>query len=360
MILISILGDTHSSILPIFYEFKDQISKHILIYDPQKYDEVKASKIIDGQKAFISKYSVHLYELTVLHIDSNSYDDIFKCYEDIIKLADTADICLNATGALGSIGLVFSSNLLQNGGNVISYDQLRNSYNLHTLKGLTQHKIKHNMDILTHLQLKGYKVLSYVDKAELKSRKSSVFELTGNLAKYKRFADLLQKHKIDEIEGYQTFKKNLEKIGKSDDRLFIQGNVFEEYIYHLVVDHFDFDDVMAGVHVEFSEGVTNELDILMIKDNHLHAIECKFVNRLNGEHFVYKSSMVMNYLDDEGKAMILSVDAKNTKVKTLSNKKDQFTKGDKARADYGDIKIHQTSQFDKEVFLDDVREWFCI
>lgn len=360
MILISILGDIHSSIFPIFFEFKDQITKHILVYDPKKYDEAKASKIIDGLKAFSVVYPDRECELSVLQVDSNSYDDIVKHYVDIIKLTSPTDIYLNSTGALGSTGLVFSSNLLQDGANVITYDQYENTYNLHTLDGLTHNNIKHNLDILTHLQLKGYKVLSYVDKEELKSRKSAIFELTSNLVKYKRFADLQQKYKTDEIEGYNTFKKTLKRIGKSHNKSFMQGGVFEEYIYHLVVDNFDFDDVMVGVHVEFGEHITNELDILMIKDNHLHTIECKFVNSLKGEHYVYKSRLLMNYLDDEGKAMILSVDARKAEDSTLNNKKKQFTKGDRARADYGNIKIHQTSQFDREVFLEDVREWFCV
>lgn len=359
MILVSILGDVHSSILPVFFEFKDKISKHILVYDPKKYDKAKVSMLMNGQKVFMETYSDYNYELSILHINSNSYDDIFNSYVDIVKSVKPSDIFLNATGAMGSIGLVLSSNLLQDGGNVISYDQHQNKYNLHSLDGLKHKKIRHNLDILTHLQLKGYKVLEYVDNRELQSRKSAIFEMTSNLIKFKRFADLHQKYSTDEIEGYHTFKKNLKKIGKSNDKLFIQGGVFEEYIYHLLVDHLEFDDVMVGVKVEFSKGVNNELDILMIKDNHLHTIECKFVNNLNGEHYVYKSSLLMNYLDDEGKAMILSVDAKNTDVTTFGNKKRQFTKGDRARAHNGDIKIHQTGKFGKDVFIQDVKQWFC-
>jgi hypothetical protein len=56
--------------------------------------------------------------------------------------------------------------------------------------------------------------------------------------------------------------------------------------------------------------------------------------------------------------MILSVGADNVKVISKKKKQTQFTKGDRARANYGEIKIHQSRVFDERAFLDDVREWF--
>jgi hypothetical protein len=96
----------------------------------------------------------------------------------------------------------------------------------------------------------------------------------------------------------------------------------------------------------------------MIKDNHLHTIECKLVNKLDGQHFVYKTELIMDYLDDDGKAMILSVGADNVKIISKKKKLTQFTQGDRARANYGDINIHQCKVFDEKAFLDDVRAWF--
>ena len=134
--------------------------------------------------------------------------------------------------------------------------------------------------------------------------------------------------------------------------------MFEEYIYHLIVDNFDFDDVMTGALVEIDEGIRNEFDILMIKNNHLHTIECKLVNGLDGEHFVYKTDLVSEYLDNDGKAMILSIGGKNERYTKSGNKRIQFTYGDRARANYGGIAIHQSEIFDEEAFLDDMSEWF--
>jgi hypothetical protein len=156
--------------------------------------------------------------------------------------------------------------------------------------------------------------------------------LCKNLSKFKAFTTELQRTNINNIEGYTNYKETLKSIGKYSEQTFIQGTVFEEYIYHLIVDNFEFDDVMTGVLIEVEEGVQNELDILMIKDNHLHTIECKLVNGLDGEHFVYKTDLVMEYLDDDGKAMILSIGGKNVRTTKSGKKRTQFTHGDQARA----------------------------
>ena len=63
MILVSILGDFHSSILPIFYNFKDKISKHVLIHDDSKKDIQNAKNISKGIKKFIQKNNYLFLEL---------------------------------------------------------------------------------------------------------------------------------------------------------------------------------------------------------------------------------------------------------------------------------------------------------
>ena len=67
----------------------------------------------------------------------------------------------------------------------------------------------------------------------------------------------------------------------------------------------------------------------------------------------------MEYLDDDGKAMILSIGGKNIHTSKSGKKHVQFSTGDKARATYGKIKIYQREYFDEKEFLDSVREWFC-
>lgn len=361
MTLVSILGDFHSSILPITYEFKEKITKHIIVYDDAKGDVKKAKRILRGQKAFLSTFSQgskHKYEIEAMQIDEDCYTSMLGCFQRIKKACDEYDnIYLNATDGLSSIAIVLSSNLLSIGAKVIAYDRYANTYNLHTLSGIEKFRIKNNMDIKSHLLLKGYTILLEEDKDGLQSRKDIILELTRDLSRYKEFSGLLQNKSLKDISGYHDYKALLTGINNPNKK-FIQGTVFEEYIYHLIVDHFDFDDVWVGTKVLFEEAVENEFDILMIKDNHLHTIECKLVNKLDGEHIVYKTELIMDYLDDDGKAMILSVGADNVRIISKKKKLIQFTKGDKARAHYGDIAIHQNKTFNEKVFINDVREWF--
>ena len=361
MILVSILGDFHSSILPITYEFKEKITKHIIVYDDAKQEIKESWRMIRGQKAFhdsLPKNSSFDYELVTMKIDEDSYESIQECFHRIKKLIeDPKELYLNTTDGLSSISVVLSSNTLSFGGKVIAYDRYANTYNLHTQNSMKKYLINNNMDIQSHLMLKGYTLLEVTDKDVLHHRKDVVLELTKDLTRFKEFTNLLQKKSLDDIISFDDYKTLLESINKKEQK-FIQGVVFEEYIYHLIVDKFDFDDVWTGVKVKFDEGVENEFDILMIKDNHLHTIECKFVNNLNGTHFVYKTELIKDYLDDDGKAMILSIGGDNIRVISKKKKTTQFTRGDRARADYGDIKVHQSRVFDEKAFLDDVREWF--
>ena len=68
---------------------------------------------------------------------------------------------------------------------------------------------------------------------------------------------------------------------------------------------------MFNAKVEFAPAFMNEFDILMIKDNHLHVIECKLRKAVPDEQYVYKLDSVIDYLDDDGKGMIVVIGGEN-------------------------------------------------
>jgi hypothetical protein len=364
MTLVSILGDFHSSILPISYEFKKEITKHIIVYDDAHTDREKLKRIVAGQKAFfatLQSNSEYHYEVRTIQIDEDSYKSIIGCYNKILKIEPNyKSIYLNTTDGLSSIAIILSSKLLAIGAKIISYDRYDNTYNLHTQTSMTHNLIKNSMDIQSHLLMKGYSIEETVSKSEVNSRKNVVLELCKDLSHFKGFADKLNHVvSVKDIEGYKRCKKLLKSIAKLDNKSFIQGSVFEEYIYHLIVDNFNFDDVWLGTKVRFSELVENEFDLLMIKDNHLHTIECKFQLNVNGNALVYKVEPLMNYLDDDGKAMIVNIRGSDKIDKRTKQKKLNFNNATKHRARYGDILIHQDKNFDEKRFLSDVEKWFC-
>lgn len=353
MVLVSILGDFHSSIFPVFFEFKDKIDKHIILFDDSKYDQKQFNNILKGQQYFLSNYeniekSIFKlnYEIISMKIDEDSYEDILECYESIINHANNSnEIYLNTTDGLSSISMVLSNKLLEHGANVFSYDRYANTYNLHTKNSIDKYKINENIDIKNHLKLKGYNLLKYTDKFTLKNRKSTIQKLTRSLTEYKQFAKSYPYHLI-EYNFYQSLIDQLD-IEENRKKFFIDGVVFEEYIYWLIKDNFDFDDIMTGVCIEFDDGFVNEIDILMIKDNHLHALECKFTSNFKGSEYIYKMDSIMDCLDDDGKGMILTV-----------GNKDHFTNGDKSRAKNNQILLYAADHFNEENFLKSIKEFF--
>ena len=160
------------------------------------------------------------------------------------------------------------------------------------------------------------------------------------------------------LKPYADYVKILNRMGKMKDASYVTGAVCEEYIYHLIVDNFDFDDVWLGTLIRFQENISNEFDILMIKDNHLHTIECKLVNKLDGLHYIQKLKLIRDYLDDDGKALLLSVGADNTIETKYGPIRTQFTHRSRAHAKYNEITIHQCKGFDEAEFLADVQRCF--
>jgi hypothetical protein len=96
----------------------------------------------------------------------------------------------------------------------------------------------------------------------------------------------------------------------------------------------------------------------LIKDNHLHVIECKLRKSVPGEQYIYKLDSVIDYLDDDGKGMIVVIGGENNRHTSSGNAKKSFTNGSLMRANSANIKIHHSKVFNKNKFLEDVRNHF--
>ncbi len=109
MVLVSIVGDFYSSVLPIFYEYKEKITKHIIIHDDFKNDEVHARKIINGTCRFIEKNNLDIKSF-VIKLDEDSYKAI-RQVADLLRghIADSNELLINVTDGLANIGIVLSS-----------------------------------------------------------------------------------------------------------------------------------------------------------------------------------------------------------------------------------------------------------
>jgi len=92
MILVSIIGDFYSSVLPIFYNFKDDIKEHIIVYDDAKQDEHIAKNILNGTTSFIVKNDLNIKN-TLICIDEDTFlKDIQNFFEVKISKNNPVDL----------------------------------------------------------------------------------------------------------------------------------------------------------------------------------------------------------------------------------------------------------------------------
>lgn len=135
MILFSILGDFHSSIFPLFYEFKDSISKHIVVYDDAFASLQENKKLIASLENFSQKYGLFI-ETQGYQLQEDSYDSISKLISYIEELAQEDEIYVNATDGLANISMLMGARVLQKGVKLLAYDMYANSYNITTAKSI--------------------------------------------------------------------------------------------------------------------------------------------------------------------------------------------------------------------------------
>jgi hypothetical protein len=359
MVLVSLLGKDDSSIFPILYEFKDKITCHIIIHDDSKFETSKTNNLLNIQNDFKFFYGLD-FMTDSLKIDEDSYESLLLALDKIKEISKNGfeNIYFNTTGGLSSSTAVLSPKILEQNGKFIAYDIFDNGFNIVTKDNLIKKQIENNLDIFTHLLLKGYKIITIGSKMDAFKRKNEILQICEDIEELKNFTSLLHSNNSSNIYGFERIKDLLTQIDKLNDKSFIQGTIFEEYIYWLIEDNFDFNQVMFNVKIEFKENLFNEFDILMIKDNHLHAIECKLRTSISGENVVYKIDSIIDYLDDDGKAMILAIGGENERISKNGNIKKQFTNGTLKRAENSNIKIHQSKYFDKKVFLEEIKEHF--
>jgi len=315
MTLVSILGDFHSSVLPIYYQFRKKIKRHIIIYDDSKHDVLEAQNIIYGIKKFNQKYKINVKTHTHC-IDEDSYEAIIRTV-DFIKEhhKKKKDLFINTTDGLSNINNVISVKLLPYGANLISYDRYENEVNIIANENMTSYKVDDIIPIMDHFLLRNIYVEDVGDKKFAKKHSHQLLLLFENHYKeFKKFANYVQNEIYPTLDNKKTknINKLIEQMGivnlKKNQGL-ITGGLFEYYIY-LKLCELDFNDIQIGVtvrkYIDKKNFIPNEFDLLIMKDNHLHMIECKFTKNIDLNNIVYKYMGLKSLLDDDGKICIVT------------------------------------------------------
>lgn len=315
MTLVSIVGDFHSSILPLFYEYKDEMTQHILLYDNFSRDVRMAQQISSGIEAFCEKYKCSFTTKEYI-LSNDSLESLAKCSKDLLSNVEKPqDLFINITDGFATITTVLNHLLFKEKVNFISYDMFQNTYTLINHETFEKKTLEKKMSIQDHFLLKGFTTeASNIKKFAQEHEQLITLLIEKYHRPYNQFlgvdpksakniAELPKQHHLirDIFMQYGFGAYNVK-----DPHL--TGNIFESYIYNLIKD-LDYDDIEVGFKVfekYKNSQISNEFDILIMKNNHLHMIECKYLNRVKLEELIYKYTALSNILDDDGKILLVT------------------------------------------------------
>jgi hypothetical protein len=198
--------------------------------------------------------------------------------------------------------------------NFIAYDRYDNEYNLLNSITLTKFSLEYCMNIEEHFLLKGYRTQKSNSAQFAKQHKKEIKKL---FEKHKESYDTFTKHsntdsKVYELSNeYNVVKElftsmGLDKIKIKDPTL--TGTLFEAYIFNLLK-KLPYDDIEIGLKIFRNYKTTeieNEFDILIMKNNHLHMIECKYKNQVKLEELIYKYTALSAIIDDDAKMLLVT------------------------------------------------------
>jgi hypothetical protein len=361
MVLVSILGDFHSSVFPIFYEFRESIQTHIVVYD-DAYARLKENKeVVASLQKFCAQNTLGI-ETQGYQIDEDSFASIEKLISKIEEFGSCENIYINTTDGLSSIAVLLGAKLLHKGVKIISYDMYANSYNLSSSTTIEKKSLLCQMSIQNHLLFKGFHIAHVEEKNFAHKNAILIQELfEKHQSEFKELKRDITHNSVN-AKRYENAMKIIRELGLNihTQQKEITGGLFEWYIYLLVKD-LGFDDIEVGVTIEdkFSGDISirNEFDILLMKENHLHMIECKFTSRIDFQSLVYKYSNLINLIDDDGKMMILT--EKGEYSHNLYDKSKQGLETYR-RALANKIIIRNSIVSNKEKFIDDVKSYFSL
>ncbi len=343
MTLVSIVGDFYSSVLPIFYEFSDRMTNHIIVYDEDRFDVQHARKIVKGTKRFIQKHNLPIQTYT-----KAINEDYEKSIEDVLLLAldiaqDPSEIFINATDGLANVALLLAVRHFDKGVRFIAYDRFDNEYNCLSKLGMSTKKLEKKIDIATHFLLKDIDIIEMGDQNE-------ALRLKEELALF------FQEYRGDA----ERFVRENPKCDKAFKTMANPGFLFEKYVYTLLCD-LGHDDIAYGVKIEDehskTRGYRNEFDLLILKDHHLHIIECKYKRFTNSKStqektdILYKLDSIRDIVDDDSRVLLLTNEARYNYMDTSA-----ATTVKRARA--SNIFIRGSIEGREEVFRNDIKNIF--
>jgi hypothetical protein len=322
MTLVTIVHNEKSMLIPLIFNFKNRIDKHILIYDTAKEDIKTANELKSSIETLNKTYKITATIKTFL-IDEDSKEDLLTV-KDYLQKEGGKKVFLNAAGADTALLVILSSFTLDIGGSVLAYDKQDNNYNIITQNGFVNQTVETNMTIDDFLILMGEKLVEEESVRDILKRKEALMTIFGDSKRMFKMRRLLSQGEAESVyQNYQEILAALKTLDIIDDTYRFKdnskfskfGRYFEEFIY-LHLKEFDFDDIKVGIKIIFeseSQGegehlhVRNEFDILTIKENRIGVVECKIGKNIDPLATVYKSDALMGYFGSDSRSLIINI-----------------------------------------------------
>ena len=373
------MGEDISRIIPVLYAFKDQIKHHVLLCDDEPLNYERAKTLQKGMRYFSAKHNLGWYtQIASTNEDSASQIELVAKKQFEYE----GDIWLNATDGYPAMSIVLSDLVRKEGGKVLSYDHFDNDLHIIEPDGtMTTEPLKSKIDIESYLTLLDYKILTGQTKTELQKRKRSIFELYDKVSLFKKVRQSLvaeslgQKDNFDRsmstdiLNSLEDLKivNSKHKLIKSEQKT-LQGDLFEEYVFWLC-EALNPDDIMMGVKIDFDDEelephydrrVINEFDILMMHNNRIYTVECKFSKKLEGLEIIFKYDAIIDYFGKASKAIIANISAKPKEPYIGTKSSSNFKHSTLRRARLAGIHVYHETQLDPVKFQNLIREFFHI
>jgi hypothetical protein len=372
MVLISILSSELYYLTPIIFEFKYDIKKHIIIFDQSSHENIHFQDLQNGIKNLKLKYNL-TFETHSLEFNEDCKNSIDDLINKINNITEGEVVYLNTGNSMIHISIILSIHLLNKGNKIISYDKIDNTYNLVSENSIVTKSISNYLDIEDYLLLIDKPIINYLDEDYLNKNKEYIFYLFEH---FDRFSDLrlslLNQKKINSSK-YQDLIDCLIELrivqkDKNNDyyvrnKKHLAGGILEEYIYWLLKE-LDFDDIKCSVQIKLEKMhdriIQNEFDILLIKNNHIYAVECKKGSVLNGDDVIYKFDSLLSIFGNDSKAIIVNI-SRHEKTRFLKyNTSENFNKYDILRGLLNNIEIYHEKYIDINLFKKNVKDFFNV
>jgi hypothetical protein len=323
MTLVTIISKDRGFI-PLLYHFKDKVTTHILIYDIGEEEIEIALDTKEGLEKLANLYSID-YKIKLMPLDEDSKKDFSRIFN---KLEQFDNLALNVAEADSLLVIMLSSFVMRMNGKVFSYDKFDNTFNVIYKSDCKLEKAK-SMKLIDYLTLLNYEIESKKTACDIVKYKDGVLELFKNYPVFINQRRALQQKNLRS----SYYKKLFQQAGViKKNKINIQrlnGELFEEYVFWNLF-QLDVDDMWLNVKVisekENNEVIKNEFDILMIKNNRIYVVECKFGKlAMKPDELIYKLDSLLSIFGESSKGIIIYInDAKRSleNIKTMPIQED--------------------------------------